>query len=109
MNRHTENERTQWMNLVAEQEKSGLAQGVFCRERNLSLNTFVYYRSHYLKRHQKRRCDTKKMVNPFVEISMSPAVLEPFRLSFPQGISLTLPQHFDDQQLAKLLEVLRAC
>ncbi len=105
MGQHTEAERMQWFVCVQEQEKSGLSRSDFCQQKQLSLNTFSYYRSQYLK--QRRPVDD--IQSPFIELPLSPISSDPFRLTFPNGISLALPQQFNHQQLMKLMEVLRVC
>ncbi len=105
MSQHTEAERAQWSSRVQEQEKSELSCTEFCKQNQLSLNTFTYYRSLYLK----QRKPAEAIKSPFVELSLTPASSDPFRLTFPNGILLTLPQQFDQQQLIKLMEVLRVC
>lgn len=106
---HNETKRAQWLSLVEEQERSGLGQKEFCQEKQISLNTFSYYRGQYLKRQQRPEKPSGEKFPPFVELSLPSMPVEPFRLSFPNGISLTLPHHFDHQQLKKLVEVLRVC
>lgn len=105
MGQHSESERKQWFDLVQEYEGSGLSREAFCKQKAVSLNTFTYYRSQQLKQH-KPVSDVK---SPFVELSLTPTTSDSFRLTFPNGISLALPQRFDQQQLIKLMEVLRVC
>lgn len=100
-----EEQKQAWFVIMREFESSGQTQPRFCKERNLSFNSFAYYRSLY--RSQQRIC---KKPSPFVEIACpSPISAEPFSLSFPNGIKLSLPQQFNDQQLVNLIEVLRTC
>ncbi len=105
MRQHTEAERAQWFSRVQEQEKSELPCNKFCEQNQLSLNTFTYYRSLYLK----QRKPVEAIKSSFVELSITPTLSEPFRLTFPNGISLSLPQVFDQERLMKLMEVLRVC
>jgi hypothetical protein len=95
-----------WFEHVKNCESSGLTQPEFCRKNNLSMNTFAYYRGQYLSQQKV----PAKASNPFVEIQFPGAMnIEPFSLSFPNGIKLCLPQQFDDKRLIKLIEVLRTC
>lgn len=105
MGQHTELERKQWFDLVQEYEVSGLSREVFCKQKEVSLNTFTYYRSQRLKQNRP----VGEIKSPFIELSLTPTTSDPFRLIFPNGISLALPQQFDQQQLIKLMEVLRVC
>jgi len=92
--------------IMREFESSHQTQPEFCKERNLAFNTFAYYRRQYLAQQKV----SPKASSPFVEIQVPPKMgVEPFSLSFPNGIKLCLPQQFDDRQLAKLIEVLRVC
>ena len=92
--------------IMREFESSNQTQPEFCKERNLAFNTFAYYRRQYLAQQKV----SSKASSPFVEIQVPRAMgVEPFSLSFPNGIKLCLPQQFDDRQLSKLIEVLRVC
>lgn len=105
MGQHTDAERKQWFKLVSEFEESGLSRAKFCKQKSISLNTFTYYRSLRLKQEKP----VKEFKSPFLELSLPSAPLESFRLSFPNGVNLTLPQQFNDRQLVKLIEVIRTC
>lgn len=102
----SEEQQRMWFGHVKACESSGLTQPEFCRKNNLSMNTFAYYRSQYLAQQKV----PNKASSPFVEIQIPPSIsVEPFSLSFPNGVKLSLPQQFNDRQLVKLIEVLRAC
>ena len=94
-----------WFEHIKSCELSGLTQPEFCRQNNLSINTFVYYRGQYLSQQKK----SSKASRPWMEIPALPTSTTSFALSFPNGIKLCLPQQLDTQQLSKLIEVLKAC
>lgn len=101
-----EDKQQVWFEHVKNCESSGLTQPEFCRKNNLSMNTFAYYRSQYLSQQKV----SGKACNSFVEIQFPASMnIEPFSLSFANGIKLCLPQQFDDKRLIKLIEVLRTC
>lgn len=101
-----EEKRAAWHDCIRAYEASGLTQTAFCQERNIPLTTFSYHRTQYLAE-QKKSCPTSP--KQFIELHLPPVALEPFSLSLPNGIKLSLPQQFNEKQLAKLLEVLRTC
>lgn len=102
----SEDKQQVWFEHVKACESSELTQPEFCRKNNLSMNTFAYYRSQYLAQQKV----PSKASSPFVEIQIPPSTsVEPFSLSFPNGVTLSLPQQFNDRQLVKLIEVLRTC
>jgi len=102
----SEDKQQIWFEHVKACESSELTQPEFCRKHNLSMNTFAYYRSQYLAQQKI----PGKASSPFVEIQFPSSIsADPFSLSFPNGIKLCLPQQFNDRQLVKLIEVLRAC
>lgn len=105
MRQHTEAERAEWFARVQEQEKSSLSCNKFCKQNELSLSTFRYYRLLYLK----QRKPVQAIKSPFLELSIAPTSADPFQLTFPNGILLALPQKFDQERLMKLMEVLRLC
>ncbi len=96
-----------WFDHIQACEASGLTQAEFCRDKNLSINTFAYYRSQYLAK--PLAANPNSSSHSFVELHLPPVTLEPFSLSLPNGIKLSLPQSFNEKQLSKLLGVLRAC
>ena len=103
----SENKQQIWFDRIKACEASGLTQAEFCRDKNLSINTFAYYRSQYLAK--LLSVNPNSTPHSFVELHLPPVVLEPFSLSLPNGIKLSLPQNFNDKQLSKLLGVLRSC
>jgi len=103
----SEEKQQVWLGHIKACEASGLTQAKFCRDKNLSINTFAYYRSQYLAK--QLQASPNPSPHSFVELHLPPVVLEPFSLSLPNGIKLSLPQNFNDKQLSKLLGVLRSC
>jgi hypothetical protein len=45
MENHNQEKHAKWRKLVEEQQASGLSQKEFCKQRELELSQFVYYRS----------------------------------------------------------------
>lgn len=97
-----------WKALIAEQEISGLSQREFCRQRDLVLSQFVYYR------HSSRKKD--KTINP--EPSLKPvrltgnessAISGDIRLSLPNGFQCSFPCTIETNQIRRLVEVLLSC
>lgn len=101
----SEDKQQLWFDYIKACEVSGMTQPEFCRKKNLSMNTFAYYRGQYLS----KQATANPLPQPFVELHLPSVTLEAFSLSFPNGIKLCLPQQFNDKQLVKLIEVLRTC
>lgn len=55
-----------WCELIEAQEQSGLSQAEFCKQNNLVLSQFVYYRS------QIRRSAEAKKENTFIPVQIAP-------------------------------------
>lgn len=99
----------QWYKLVEEQEKSGLTQSEFCRQQNLVLSKFVYYRC--LLKNQ----DITKPIKPG---SLAPVKVSSkentsgsgeIKLLLPNGFQCLFPSNIDSTQIKRLVEVLLAC
>lgn len=76
--------------LIADWETSGMAQGLFCSERELTLGRFAYWRGKYL-RHQTGGGE----VNKFTAITpgVGPDIRDtPCEIVYPSGVRVVLPQ-----------------
>ena len=96
-----------WRELVAEQEKSGLSQIEFCRQRELVLSKFTYYRS--VIKSQEKVNATKKLFSPVqIKPSGPKAVLE-IKIILPNGFQCFIPAMMDVSQIRRLMEALLSC
>ena len=97
-----------WINLIAEQEKSGLSQKEFCNQNGLVLSQFVYHRC------SKNKSKTSKTAEPVLKPvkiinKEHSATSGDIRLSLPNGFQCTFPCSFDVTQVKRLIEVLLSC
>jgi len=97
-----------WINLIAEQEKSGLTQREFCNQRGLVLSQFVYHRCS--KNKKKTTQSFKPEFKPVKVVSKGPSSISgDIRLSLPNGFQCSFPCSLDAIQVKRLVEVLLSC
>jgi hypothetical protein len=109
MQQNSENKsRIDWINLIAEQEKSELSQKEFCIQRGLVLSQFVYHRCS--KNKSKPTSFAEPMLKPVKVVSKeSSAASGDIRLSLPNGFQCSFPCSLDAIQVKRLVEVLLSC
>lgn len=91
-----------WLNIVAEWERSGEKQSVFCKTRNITYSTFIYWHT----RLKKKEKPTHKS-NAFAAIKTMPtAATSAFKINLPNGIYFTVPSTFDKASLKSIFELL---
>jgi hypothetical protein len=94
--------RNDWRQLIQEWEKSGLAQTTFCRERDLVLHQFTYYRHVFLK---ERPSQSPLMP---VRVNSTQAPSSHFILHLQNGMKLSIPSAYDESSLIQLLKTIGA-
>ena len=102
--------RIDWINLIAQQEKSGLSQKEFCVQQGLVLSQFVYYRCRF--KNKDKIIQVRQSAFKSVKvISKEPpsATSGDIRLSLPNGFQCSFPCSFDAIQVKRLVEVLLSC
>jgi hypothetical protein len=101
-------DRAQWQAFIEEQEKSGLSQKVFCLQRNLNLNQFVYHRSRYRKKQYRQELSNP---SPFVPVNIKKENRNPaeIKIIIPNGFQCIFPISLEPTQVKRWLEVLLAC
>jgi hypothetical protein len=104
-----EQRNTHWRSLVEEQQQSGLSQKEFCKQRNLSLSKFVYYRYQFKEGNNKRVMKASSFVA--VKVSGKENAVAPgeIKVSLPNGFQCSFPTHLDSIQIKRLVEVLLGC
>ncbi|MBX3709182.1 MAG: hypothetical protein KF702_05425 [Gammaproteobacteria bacterium] len=96
-----------WQTLVEEQEKSGLSQTEFCRQHQLVLSQFSYYRSVF-----KSQKEINKSMDVFqpIQFKINKTPLEgEIKIILPSGLQCIFPVDAHISQIKSLLEVLRLC
>lgn len=100
--------REQWLAIVEQQEKSGLSQTEFCKQNNLVISQFTYYRG--LIKASKRTVSSKP--NTFTPVKIhkteqsSPSDI---RILLPNGFQCFIPSHIEVPHIKRLMEVLLSC
>lgn len=110
MDRITErdNRHNYWRTMVEEQEKSGLSQVKFCKQHELVLSQFGYYRSLF----RPSKLQTTPVANHFTPIQLNMDEefhpLDRIKVVLPNGFQCILPMHISVKQVKSLLEVFLA-
>jgi len=110
-----------WQALVRQQEESGLTQAAFCRERQINLGTFAWWRrkcrtadadgSAAGTRPQRGRIrPTQPSTNPhrFMEVEVVGARSKRYEIVVPSGWRLRIPTDFDAENVTRLIRAVEA-
>lgn len=93
-----------WKILIEEQEKSGLSQASFCKQKNISVAQFGYYRALHKPRQRE------KMLGSFASVKINQSSSEKeIRLNLPNGFQCAFSSGVDAAQIKKLVEALLSC
>lgn len=95
--------RPQWYSHIEAWEQSGKSQALFCRELNLSLATFSYWRTQYLEEQRRRQRlavnKTASALAPCKHPAPRFVALEPVRETLPPTINATVQAKLGDLSL----------
>lgn len=95
-----------WKKLVEEQQDSGLSQKEFCKQRDLVLSQFVYYRCQLKAVSSSEESGFKPVKVSTKECSASSGDI---KLMLPNGFQCIFPCLIEPQQIKRLIEVLLSC
>lgn len=99
-----------WKELITKQEKSGLSQTEFCKQHNLVLSKFVYYRS-VIK--SKNCVETNKKLFSAIKIQdikdTETSVLSETKIVLPNGIQCFIQNAANMLPVKRLIEILLSC
>jgi hypothetical protein len=110
-----------WRKIVLDWLESGKSRKQFCRERQLSIYTFDYWRGQLLRRDRQAKADhtaaetktsSKPNVKPVGLVPVRIIASEPLEIRLPRGRSIAVPLGFDPKQLRAVLDLLeedRSC
>lgn len=101
-----------WFQLIENWESSGKKQKTFCKEHQISISTFAYWRSRYLAKKNNELLDapvisTNKPEIGFLPIKQSettPKERSPIQAKLSSGIVLLLPQSMPISDIVYLLK-----
>lgn len=100
--------REQWQTIIDKQEQSGLSQTKYCKQNNLVLSQFTYYRG-IIKANE--RAIPAKLDN-FSPIKINKSVQNPspdIRILLPNGFQCFIPSQADTSHIKRLMEALLSC
>ena len=100
--------REKWRELVEKQEQSGLTQTGYCKQHNLSIPQFTYYRG-LIKASNHMPSQKLKAFTPVKINRTEPIVSADIRILLPNGFQCFVPSHIDAPQIKRLMEVLLSC
>jgi len=100
-----ENQLTEYQKIIAEQKESGLSIKEFCKQKNISIGKWHYYRLALKK--EKGLAPNK--LSPVKVINKPTNEHHDIKLALPNGFQLALPTDFDPSRLKQLVEVLLSC
>ncbi len=103
MNKEEQESRyKKWRDLIDEQEVSGLTQGEFCKERNVSSAQLSYYRG-ILK-------PKKIQAGTFSPVTIKqPSSIKDIRITLPNGFQCVFPSDLNAVQIKEWIMVLLSC
>ncbi len=98
--------RDKWKTLIAEYEISGLSQVEFCKQNELSLAQFSYYRGA-LKPEQRT---SKNPPSTFVPVKVNQqAAINEMRVILPNGFQFAFPSEIESSRIKELIGVFLSC
>jgi hypothetical protein len=86
---------------ITDWENSNLSQLDFCEKNGIAFGAFGYWRKQYL---QKEEFDSN--VNVFKPIKLVAKIENNFKITYPNGVYITLSSGLDKNELAKFIRCL---
>jgi hypothetical protein len=96
----------QWNKMIDEHQASGLSQKEFCRQHDLVLSQFVYYRCQL-----KNRFSAKESSFTPVKVTANDGVTSStaIKLILPNGFQCVFSSRTEASQVKRLVEALLSC
>jgi hypothetical protein len=102
--------KIEWESLISEQEKSGLSQAKFCKEKNIDISKFGYHRGLIkAKNKTKDEKDAPSLFSPVKVINKEQNLSSEIRLSLPNGFQCVFSIYSDAMQIKKIIAMLLSC
>lgn len=86
---------------IKDWENSNLSQVKFCEKNGIKLGTFSYWRKQYLRKEK-----TDSSVRVFKPIKLVTKTETNYKITYPNGVCLSLSSGVDKNELAKLIRCL---
>jgi len=100
--------RAKWRNLVEEQAASGLTQAAFCKEGNLVLSQFVYYRG-LIRAKENKSAASNQTFTPIQVSKIDSNSASEIRIILPNGFQCYVSSRIEVLQIKRLVEALLTC
>lgn len=100
--------REQWQAIVDKQEQSGLSQTEYCKQNNLVLAKFAYYRGIF----KANACTASPKLDIFSSIKINKPTQNSssdIRIMLPNGFQCFIPSQVDASHIKRLMEILLSC
>lgn len=100
--------REHWRAIVEKQEESVLSQVEYCKQNNLVISQFTYYRG--LIKANERTASPK--LNVFTPVKINKTEQSPsseIRILLPNGFQCFISSHIDTIHIKRLMEALLSC
>jgi hypothetical protein len=94
--------REKWLEIINEQEKSGLSQTQFCKENNISAPQLSYYRGRFKPK--------QISAGTFTPVTIKQQeTIKDIRLTLPNGFQCTFPSDLSASHIKDLIKALLSC
>jgi hypothetical protein len=96
-----------WFSYIEEQEKSGISQVEFCKQKQLSTCQFSYYRGLHIKSRNEQKSEPS-----FTPIAIKQKLstnIDPINIELPNGFRCQVASNINADQLRAVLGVLLQC
>lgn len=97
-----------WQALIEEQEKSGLSQAEFCKQHNIAVSQFGYYRG-LLKAKDQAKLRKSGLFSPVQIKKQDTKLSEEIKIVLPNGFQCYFSSSIDSMQIKRLMEALLSC
>ncbi len=97
-----------WQSLIDEQEKSGLSQAEFCKQQNIAIAQFGYYRG-LLKAKDQAKLKKPELFSPVQIKKQDTKSSDEIKIVLPNGFQCYFPASIDSIQIKRLMEALLSC
>jgi len=102
------NRQAKWRILVEEQSTSGLTQATFCKDRNIVLSQFVYYRG-LIRAKENKSAASNQTFTPIQVSKIDSNSASEIRIILPNGFQCYVSSRIEVLQIKRLVEALLTC
>jgi len=95
------NKLDRWKEHITEWQESGQTREVFCREKDLRISTFSYWRTKINKLESRESEPTVKQ--DFIRYSLPTSTSSQITIGWPDGMKLQLPVGISLRELAEFI------